>query len=86
MKLEHDLVARALRDSGGNISRAARELGTTRKTLQSRMREYGMAPGRAGRPKRRLYAKRRGTWLAGGALAAAAVVAGAVLVKRGSRA
>ena len=79
--LERDDIARALREAGGKIGKAARLLGASRRTLQNRMRYYGMARGKAGRPKRKLsYGRKRGAWLAGGA-AAAAVVGGLVLMK-----
>lgn len=73
----------ALRDSSGNISKAAHELGCTRLTLQRRMRLYGIPRGRAGRPKRRLkYGRRRRNYLAAGA--AAAGVLGYLLLRKGS--
>jgi transcriptional regulator of acetoin/glycerol metabolism len=33
----------------GNIGLAAKNLGVSRRTLQKRMRDFGMEPGRAGR-------------------------------------
>jgi transcriptional regulator with GAF, ATPase, and Fis domain len=38
-------VAAALRASGGNVARAARELGLPRTTLRHRLRRLGLAPG-----------------------------------------
>ncbi len=54
MNLERPTILAALRSAHGNIGKAARALGASRRTLQNRMREYGMARGRAGRPKQRL--------------------------------
>ena len=59
MPLERDAILSALHRTGGNIGKAARELGASRRTLQNRMREYGLPPGKSGRRKRLLpYAKR----------------------------
>ena len=44
-KMERDLVKRALRESGGNISRAAEMLGMQRPNLYRKMREFGLHPG-----------------------------------------
>jgi len=43
-KLERDLVKRALRESDGNISRAAEILGMQRPNLYRKMREFGLRP------------------------------------------
>jgi transposase-like protein len=82
----HDKTAieAAIKDAGGNISDAARKLGVARRTLQSRMRFFGLPEGRAGRRKMRIsYGKRRKLYTAG-ALAAGALVAVAVLRRRGT--
>ena len=39
-QLEREFIARALQASGGNISRAAKELGIARKTLYEKMKTY----------------------------------------------
>jgi transcriptional regulator of acetoin/glycerol metabolism len=41
-------VAAVLRANGGNIARAARELGMPRTTLRHRLRRIGLAPGPSG--------------------------------------
>lgn len=75
---ERDRILRALRAAEGNVTHAARALGTTRKTLQARMREYKMPHGRPGRRKRLLpYRRSRWAWGLG-----AAAVAGALVVSR----
>jgi DNA-binding NtrC family response regulator len=43
-KLEHDLVRRALRESGGNMTRAAEILGMQRPNLYRKMHELGIEP------------------------------------------
>jgi len=43
-KLEHDLVRRALRESGGNMTRAAEMLGMQRPNLYRKMHELGIEP------------------------------------------
>lgn len=84
VQLERTAIERALRESGDNIGTAARHLGASRRTLQNRMREYGMPRGRAGRRKRRLpYG--RGTARAFKAVAiAAGLVLGYRIFRRGS--
>jgi len=60
MSSERDKVAErakieeALKNSDYNIEEAAKELGASRRTLQNRMREYGMQRGTSGRRKARL--------------------------------
>ena len=44
---EAELIAAALRRTGGNASAAARQLGITRATLLYRARRHGLAVGRA---------------------------------------
>lgn len=53
---EREQISSALSASGYRVSKAARALGASRRTLQYRMREYGMSRGHAGRPKRLLHA------------------------------
>jgi transposase-like protein len=61
-----------------NLNEAARRLGVSRRTLQNRMRAYGLARGRGGRPKRKLsYRKKRSP---GWGMVMAAAAAGAVAV------
>jgi hypothetical protein len=66
------------RDAAGveDVGRAAKLLGAARRTLQSRMREYGIPKGRAGRRRRKLSYRRgrRNMLIAIGALAGAAGV------------
>ena len=40
---ERDLLARALKESGANVSKAARILGVSRDTLRYRIRKHGLA-------------------------------------------
>ena len=47
-ELERDLIARALEETGGNVTRAAKLLQISRKSLQTKMKEFGLrdsAPG-----------------------------------------
>ncbi|MDQ3920519.1 MAG: helix-turn-helix domain-containing protein, partial [Acidobacteriota bacterium] len=44
-ELERQLIAAALRKHSGNISRAARELGVTRRGLQLKLGRYAMRAG-----------------------------------------
>jgi hypothetical protein len=53
LSLERTAIERALREEP-NITEAAHALGSSRRTLQSRMRDYGIAPGKAGRPRQLL--------------------------------
>jgi len=79
--LEKEAVLAALRDSDGNVSKAARALNVARRTLQLRMRLFGIPEGRTGRPRRKLsYTKRKRNYSIG--LGAAALVAGAILGNR----
>jgi hypothetical protein len=75
-------ILRALSAAGGKIGVAAKSLGASRRTLQNRMRSYGIPRGRAGRPKRKLnYRKHRtlGTLGAMAALAGVAYLGGSAL-------
>lgn len=78
MSLERANIVQAI-SSSSTLDEAARKLGCSRRTLQNRMREYGMARGKPGRRKRRLYGKRRKAWAVGGAIAAAGVLTGLAL-------
>ena len=40
--LEHDLIERALSESGGKIREASRRLGLARNTLKAKMAKYGL--------------------------------------------
>jgi two-component system response regulator AtoC len=40
--LEKDLIARALEETGGNVTKAARRLEISRKSLQNKMKELGL--------------------------------------------
>ncbi len=51
MALERSVVTSTLAKHGGNISHAAAELGSSRRTLQLRMKTYGIPQGHAGRPR-----------------------------------
>lgn len=76
--LDRPAVLAALRDARWNVGRAARKLGCARRTLQNRMRDYGIPRGRAGRPRRPLhYRKASGI---GGALVGLAAVGAGVYV------
>lgn len=79
-------IVAAIKDAGNNISRAAEKLGVARRTLQARMRFYGLARGKSGRRKMKIsYSRKRKLYVAGG-LAAAAVVGYAIVKGRGSSA
>jgi len=41
-ELEKDLIARALEETGGNVTRAAKLLQISRKSLQTKMKEFGL--------------------------------------------
>lgn len=80
MNLERDTVLAAIREAQGNISEAAKILGCSRRTLQNRMRAYGIPEGRSGRRKRSLPYRRKRAGLGYGAAALALV--GGVLIGR----
>lgn len=46
---ERHIVVSALERAGGNLSEAARQLGTTRRIIMYRVRKYGIDLGRYGR-------------------------------------
>ncbi len=75
---ERDRIVQAIQEAGNNISKAARALGCSRRTLQNRMRTYRIAPGKAGRRKRDLPYDRT-TKRVLGALGAAAVIGAGIL-------
>jgi hypothetical protein len=82
MSLDRQAIVDAIHESP-NLTVAARRLGVVRKTLQNRMRAYGMAKGQSGRPKKRLtYSRRRKLYVAGAV--AAGVVLGVVVLRRRS--
>jgi len=41
-ELERDLIAKALEETGGNVTRTARLLQISRKSLQTKMKEFGL--------------------------------------------
>lgn len=83
MALEKTAIENALRDAGGNIGRAARILGTSKRTLQYRMRDYQMARGKAGRPRKLLGYARRSRGVLAVAAGVAAVAVGIAVAKSG---
>ena len=44
-KLERARIQRVLETEGGNVTRAARRLGISRKSLQTKMKDYGLRDG-----------------------------------------
>jgi hypothetical protein len=50
MSTDRSAVVSAI-NSTSNLGEAARKLGASRRTLQNRMRDYGIPRGQAGRPK-----------------------------------
>ena len=42
LRLERDLIARALQETGGNVTQAAKRLKISRKSLQNKMKEFGL--------------------------------------------
>jgi two-component system, NtrC family, response regulator AtoC len=46
-ELEKDLISRALEETGGNVTRAAKLLQISRKSLQTKMKEFGLRGGEA---------------------------------------
>jgi len=50
--IDRDAIERALVAANGHIGRAADALAVGRRTLQKKMREYGMPAGTAGRKSR----------------------------------
>jgi hypothetical protein len=59
VELERQAIVKALEETPNkNITLAAKQLGASRRTLQSRMRDYDMPVGESGRP-RHLLPKQR---------------------------
>ena len=52
-ELEKDLITRALEETGGNVTRAAKLLQISRKSLQTKMKEFALRGGESGRVRRR---------------------------------
>jgi Bacterial regulatory protein, Fis family len=69
--IERQAIVSAL--DKNTVTNAARALRTSRRTLQSRMRDYEIAPGQAGRPRRQLVGGSVGH---GGLLVTAAAIVG----------
>lgn len=83
VSLERAAIVQAI-SSSSNLDDAARKLGASRRTLQNRMRHYGIPRGKSGRPRRKLkYSKKRKAWSVGVAATAVAMISGAVLLGRG---
>jgi transposase-like protein len=80
MALEKTSILQAIRDTGGNISKAAHKLNVSRRTLQARMRAYFIPQGQPGRRKKKIsYSRKRKMYAIG---AAAAAVGAVLLYKR----
>ena len=47
-RVERELIARALDETGGNVTQAARLLKISRKSLQMKMKEFGLRDREAG--------------------------------------
>jgi hypothetical protein len=97
MAIEKNDILQAIRDTGatisdkeitgGSISRAAKKLGVSRRTLQARMRFHGIPMGKAGRRMKKMSygrAKRAFSKYAPVGAMVAVVVGGAVLLGRKS--
>ena len=80
MSLERDAITHALR-TAPNITEAVRQLGSSRRTLQNRMRHYAIPPGKSGRP-RELLPYRSSSVSLGGLLSLAVVAGGAFVIGR----
>lgn len=79
---ERRAVVEAIQSSP-NITEAARKLGASRRTLQNRMRQFGLPPGKSGRPHESLpYKSLIGGWTAGEVAFAAGLGIGAFFVGR----
>jgi len=77
MSSSRNAVIAAVRGSK-NLDAAAKSLGISRRTLQNRMRAYGLARSKGGRPRRKLAYKRRRA--PGWGMVMAAAAAGALTV------
>jgi hypothetical protein len=78
-------IEQALEAEGGDITKAARRLHASRRTMQNRMREYGMPRGVAGRVKQPLPYKRNAARLAQALGAGLAVLVGGSYLLRAKR-
>jgi hypothetical protein len=74
--LERSAIVGALASNQGNVSKAAHTLGAARRTLQKRMRDYGIPVGRSGRPREALPYRGRGGDTFGKLLVGAALITG----------
>jgi regulatory Fis family protein len=86
MSLEKSTITSAIADAGGNISKAAGKLGVSRRTLQLRMRMYGISRGKSGRPKYKIHYSKHKKLYTAGAVAAGVLVGVALLRRRGTSA
>ena len=86
MAIEKDDILQAIRDTGGtvsgdvitggSISKAAEKLGVARRTLQDRMRFYGIPKGKAGRRRKKMsYGRAKRAFSRYAPVASVAVVA-----------
>ncbi len=50
-ELERDLIAKALEETGGNVTQAAKKLKISRKSLQNKMKEFGLRDPEAAGPR-----------------------------------
>ena len=48
LRLEKELIARALQETGGNVTQTAKRLKISRKSLQMKMKEFGLREEREG--------------------------------------
>jgi hypothetical protein len=69
-------------NSTRNLNEAARKLGASRRTLQNRMREYGLPRGKAGRPKEWLPYKRSSSSTVMTVVGVGAVIASVIMLRR----
>jgi hypothetical protein len=78
----HSILA-AIRDEG-NITKAAKSLGVSRRTLQNRMRHYSLPEGKRGRRKKKIsYRKKHMAYTAAGlAVMGVALGTSALLIRR----
>jgi hypothetical protein len=96
MALEKDDILQAIRDTGaavgdkeitgGSISRAAKKLGVSRRTLQARMRYHGIPTGKAGRRMKRItYGRAKRAFAKYAPIGAAVAVVGVGVVLLGRK-
>lgn len=79
--IERHAIERALKEQP-NITEAAHVLGASRRTLQSRMRDYDIPPGKAGRPRNLLPYTKTSTSTVGLVVVGCIVGAGGYLFYR----